>query len=144
MLFRFSIISILLTAFAGYFNPGQAQSYGLAFESFEAVQDKRTGLDLTSEKTVCFEQDFEIAFDIAFLPDKKNYFGYTVRLIENDTRNVDILYDNSDATTQHFKVVTGDRFSSIAFDIPRPELYQWNRIKLIFNKKQKNITLVSG
>jgi two-component SAPR family response regulator len=145
MLFRFSIISILLSVYTVNFNPGQAQSYGLAFESFEAVQDKRTGLDLTPEKTVCFDQDFEIAFDIAFLPDKKNYFGYILRLIENDTRNVDILYDNSDATTQHFKVVTGDRFSSIAFDIPIPQLHhQWNRIRLIFNKKQKNITLIAG
>ncbi|CAG5067353.1 hypothetical protein DYBT9623_00073 [Dyadobacter sp. CECT 9623] len=145
MCFRALILSFFLTFLSGLPNELSAQAYGLGFESFEAVQDKRTGLDLSPEGTLCFNEDFELSFELSFLPDKRNYFGYIVRLIEDDNRNIDILYDNSDLVTHHFKVVTGDRFSTIAFNIPAQDLFQkWNRIRLIFNKKQKTITLISG
>ncbi|TLV02173.1 galactose oxidase [Dyadobacter luticola] len=142
---RFLFLPVLVLILSGYKNSTCAQSYGLGFESFEVVQDKRTGLDLSPDQTLCFNSDFEISFEMSFLADRKNYFGYIVRLIENDTRNIDVLYDNSDAVTQHFKVVIGDRFSTIAFNIPEADLYsKWNKIRLLFNKKQKTIILISG
>jgi DNA-binding SARP family transcriptional activator len=145
MCFRTLTLLIVLFIVTGKRCRVQAQAYGLGFESFEAVQDKRTGLDLNPDGDFCFNENFELSFELSFLPDKKNYFGYIVRIIEGDNRNIDILYDNSDAVTKHFKVVTGDHFSTIAFDIPEQDLFQkWNRIRLIFNKKQKVITLISG
>ncbi|QRR01426.1 galactose oxidase [Dyadobacter sandarakinus] len=121
-----------------------AQSYGLGFRSFEVVQDKRTALDLSPGTTLCPGNNFEIAFDLAFLPDQKNYFGYILRLIGDNNRNVDILYDNSDTASQRFKVVTGDRFSSIAFDITGAQLYEWNRLRLFFDQKKQQIVLHAG
>jgi DNA-binding SARP family transcriptional activator len=140
---RFILFSIL-THFSIY-NVCLAQSYGLGFESYEVVQDKRTGLDLSPESTFQFNGNFEVSFEIAFLPGKKTYFGYIVRLIENDTKNIDILYDNSLPKDDHFKVIVGDEFSKIAFDIPGEQLYKkWNKIRLIFNKQKKTITVFSG
>ena len=43
-----------------------AQSYGLSFSSHDVVQDKRTGLDLSSKKGICLENSFELRFDFAF------------------------------------------------------------------------------
>lgn len=141
----FRAFVLLMTLLASFQTKAQSQAYGLGFESFESVQDKRTGLDLSPEGNFCFKEDFELSFELSFLPDKKNYFGYIVRLIDDNNRNIDILYDNSDAVTHHFKVVTGDRFSTIAFDIAEADLFQkWNRIRLIFNSKQKEIQLISG
>ncbi|WP_031527457.1 hypothetical protein [Dyadobacter crusticola] len=138
-------VFLLLTFLYNSAANAQGQAYGLGFESFESVQDKRTGLDLSPGSNFCFNGDFELSFELSFLPDKKNYFGYIVRLIDDNNRNIDILYDNSDAVTQHFKVVTGDRFSTIAFDIPEQDLFQkWNRIRLIYSSNEKEIRLVSG
>src|SRR6218665_2680474 len=90
---RFILFSILFHV--SIYNVCLGQSYGLGFESYEVVQDKRTGLDLSPEGTFQFDGNFEVSFEIAFLPGKKTYFGYIVRLIENDKKNIDILYDNS-------------------------------------------------
>ncbi|MCF0062924.1 galactose oxidase [Dyadobacter chenwenxiniae] len=144
---RLKIVFVLLAFqfFYGMVNLCPAQSYGLGFESYESVQDKRTGLDLSPDKTFCFDNNFELSFEVSFLKHKKNYFGYIVRLIENDRQNIDILYDNSSLNKDRFKVVIGDKFSKIAFDIDEIPLYEnWNSIRLIFNKDAETLTVFSG
>lgn len=129
----------------GMINLCPAQSYGLGFESYESVQDKRTGLDLSPGKTLCFDKNFELSFEVSFLKHKKNYFGYIVRLIENDRKNIDILYDNSSLNKDRFKVVIGDKFSKIAFDMDESTLYQrWNKVRLVFDKDAGTLTVFSG
>ncbi|MCF0041105.1 galactose oxidase [Dyadobacter fanqingshengii] len=138
-------VLLAIQFFYGMINLCPAQSYGLGFESFESVQDKRTGLDLSPDKPLCFDENFEISFEVSFLKHKKNYFGYIVRLIENDRKNIDILYDNSSLNRDRFKVVIGDKFSKIAFDIDETSLYQnWNKIRLVFDKKAGTLTVFSG
>ena len=144
MKFKFPFLLFIFLILAGMANVSLAQSYGLGFDSYEVVQDKRTGLDLSPENTFCLQKDFELSFDLSFLPDKKTYFGYIVRLIENDKQNIDIIYDNS-TETQHFKLVIGDKFAPFSFDFPNNDLYKkWNKITLKFNKKQKNVLVVYG
>ncbi|MCF2499276.1 galactose oxidase [Dyadobacter chenhuakuii] len=141
------VVVILLAFQFGYgmINLCLAQSYGLGFESFESVQDKRTGLNLSPDGTLCFDKNFELSFEVSFLKHKKNYFGYIVRLIENDQKNIDILYDNSSLNKDRFKVVIGDKFSKIAFDISENALYQhWNKIRLVFDKGTGTLTVFSG
>lgn len=122
-----------------------AQSYGLGFESFEVVQDQRTGLDLSPEGPICLDGDFELSFELAFLRNKKTYFGYIVRVIGDDRQNIDLIYDNSSVNQGHFKLVIGDQFAPIAFDFPGNDLFsKWNRITLRFQKQQKQIAVVYG
>ena len=125
-------------------NRSYAQSYGLGFDSYEVVQDKRTGLDLSPDKVFSFENDTELSFELSFLANKKIYFGYIVRLIENDKRNIDIVCDNS-TDKPRFKLVIGDKYSSHSLDFPHDDLYKkWNRISLKFNKEKKNVTVTYG
>lgn len=144
MKFRFLLLLLNLLVLSGQVSVSLAQSYGLGFDSYEVVQDKRTGLDLSPDNTFCFQHNFELSFDLSFLSDKKTYFGYVVRLIENDRQNIDLIYDNS-TETQHFKLVIGDKFAPFSFDFPNGDLYKkWNRITLKFNKEQKSVMVVYG
>lgn len=122
----------------------QAQSYGLGFDSYEVIQDKRTGLDLSPDQQFCFDKNFELSFDLSFLPDKKVYFGYVVRLIENDKQNIDIIFDNS-VLTNNFKLVIGDKFSPIAFDFPHSDIFKkWNKISVKFLKSENMLVLTAA
>ncbi len=145
MKFRFILFCIWLIVLSGTLSEVRGQSYGLGFESFEAVQDKRTGLDLSPEGPICLDGDFELSFELSFLRNKKTYFGYIVRVIGNDKQNIDLIYDNSSVNHDHFKLIIGEQFSPIAFDFQGDDLFaKWNRITLRFQKQKQQITVVYG
>src|SRR5690606_26278208 len=91
--------------------------YGLAFASHDVVLDQRTGIDLSEGKSLCFRDEVELSFDLSFLRNHEDYFGYVVRVIINDQTNIDLLYDRQDSIEHHFRIVLGEQFSSIAFNI---------------------------
>src|SRR5476649_184853 len=120
------------------------QSYGLAFSSHEVFQDKRTGLDLSPDKTLCFNGNFDISFDLSFIPNRSIYFGYIIRIIEDDKRNIDLVY-NEQAGKNHFNVIVGDRLSKIAFDISPGQLFnEWNKVRLKFDLDHDRLILSCG
>jgi hypothetical protein len=111
--------------------------FGLAFNSHEVVLEKRTSLDLTPEDSLCFKKNFELGFDINFIPNSKTYFGYVVRIIDGDNQNIDLIYDQK---TKYFKVINGENFSSISFAIDSPKLYkEWSRFTLKFNLENQTL-----
>lgn len=111
--------------------------YGLAFNSHEVVLEKRTSLDLSPEDSFCFTKNFELGFDINFIPNNKTYFGYVVRIISNGNQNIDLIYDQK---SKYFKVITGENFSSISFTIDSSRLYkEWNRFSLKFNLENQTL-----
>jgi two-component SAPR family response regulator len=124
-----------------YFN-SYAQNYGLGFASHEAHQDKRTTLNLSSEKELRFSGNFGISFDISFAPNRGVYFGYIIRIIENNTRNYDLVYNTS---KDHFNMIVGDSLSGINFNIPRSKLYnQWNKIRMSFDVDKAELRVFSN
>jgi len=107
---------------------GSAQSYGLAFNSHEVVLEKRTAIDLSPEDSFCFQKDFALAFEFQFIPNHQIYFGYLFRLISNDNRNIDLIYNQPSSS---FKLITGENFSGISFTIDSLRLYKkWNLFSL--------------
>jgi len=131
---------ICLFILCAYLSPVFGQSYGLGFAGQEVVQDKRTGLDLSAEKSLCFDESFTLSFDIGFIPGYSDYFGYIFRIIDEGKRNIDLIYDKSLQTSTHFKLIIGDHASDIAFDIPLSSLYKnWHRITVTFNKDTQQI-----
>jgi hypothetical protein len=44
----------------------QKPNYGLEFSSFEVTQEKRTGLNLTSEKPLELSEGFTLSFDMYY------------------------------------------------------------------------------
>ncbi|HEY4155953.1 MAG TPA: hypothetical protein VGM24_11015, partial [Puia sp.] len=107
---------------------GSAQSYGLAFNSHEVVLEKRTAIDLSPEDSFCFSKDFALAFEFRFIPNHQIYFGYLFRIISNDNRNIDLIYNQPSSS---FKLITGENFSGISFTIDSLHLYKkWNLFSL--------------
>ena len=139
------LLSILSVCFILCCNKSFSQLYGLGFYSHEVVQDQRTGLDLSPGKTLCFNSSFEIAFDFSFMPAKADYFGYILRFVDNNNENIDLIYDNNSKQKNHFRLIIGDRFSKIAFNIPRNVLFSsWNTIKFKFDYEQQLLHLTYG
>src|SRR5580704_650405 len=101
-----------------------AQSYGLVFRSHEVVQEKRTSLDLSPDDSLCFGKDFDLSFDINFLPRHEIYFGYIFRIIAvgngGNDQNVDLIYNQA---TRSFRVIIGENFSGISFSVDSLRLY---------------------
>jgi DNA-binding SARP family transcriptional activator len=135
------ILFLVLTAFKTTYG----QSYGLGFYSHEVVQDQRTGLDLSPGKTLCFDHGFEIEFDLSFLSGRNDYFGYITRFVGSNNQNIDFIYDKKLEEKQHFKVIIGDRFSNIAFNISKDALFKgWNKVKFRFDYDRKLLQVSSG
>jgi len=139
--FYFIFKSILVFSFTVLLcSECSAQSYGLGFLSHEAHQDKRTTLNLTSEKELCFSDNFDISFDLSFAEHRNVYFGYIVRIIENNKRNFDIVYNTE---KNHFNLVIGDNLAGVSFTIPRNNMYgKWNRMQLKFDRSKSELTVV--
>ncbi|MDB4920682.1 galactose oxidase [Mucilaginibacter sp.] len=140
----FKVIVSLFFVVAIFTHDSYGQSYGLGFYSHEVVQDKRTSLDLSPEKTLCFKDNFEISFDLTFYPNRAIYFGYIIRIIENDHRNIDLVY-NAQATKNHFNLIVGDKLTKTAFDIdPKILFSQWNKLSIKFDYDHNKIVFSSG
>ena len=111
-------------------NAGYAQSYGLRFSSHEVVQEKRTTLNLTSSGPLCFRKDAEISFDLNFLPYKETYFGYIVRIIGANNKNIDLVYNQKERT---FNFLIGESFSR-EFALDSVALFgQWLHFSIRFD-----------
>ena len=116
---------------------GRGQSYGLTFNSHENVLEKRTSLDISPDDSICFTKNFDLGFDINYLPNHRTYFGYILRIISNEDHNIDLIYHQKSHT---FRVINGEIFSNVSFQIDSPRLYrEWNRINLKFNLENQTI-----
>lgn len=119
--------------------------YGLRFAGQEVVSDQRTGLDLSAGKKLCFRESIELSFDLSFIPNHADYFGYVVRMIGDGNKNIDLLYDRSDQAERHFRIVAGGKFSKIAFDIDSIKLFkEWNRLNIKLDMATSTLVVRCG
>lgn len=136
---------ILLLLFTLSLSDSYAQSYGLGFYSHEVVQDQRTGLDLSPGETLCFNDNFEISFDLTLFPSRRDYFGYVLRLVAENKQNIDLIYDKNARENSRFKIIAGEKFSNIAFDIRQDAIFsEWNTLKLSFDFEKKQLRVTNG
>ncbi len=116
-----ALLNILTVAVA-------AQPRGLVFSSFEVAQERRTSLDLSANGPLCLSDDFELAFDLSFLPDRNIYFGYIFRLVNRHQQNIDLVYSQQNHV---FEIITGDRLSGIRYSVEQAALFQrWSRVRI--------------
>ena len=121
-----------------------AQNYGLFFQGHEAIQEKRTGLDLGATAPMCFDKNFEISFDLSFMTGYTDYFGYIFRAIDQEGRNIDLIYDKRFLENKHLKLIIDEKVSNIAFDININKLFrQWYKIKLKFDLTKQELVLTA-
>lgn len=146
-LLKFGLISLLLYFIAGS-QISFAQSAGLGFSSHEVITDQRTMLDLFPHSAYHNRGGFELSFEMAFLANKLDYFGYIFRVIENGKRNFDMVYNNRDVISgatgrSRFKLVIGEHYSDIDFAVTPSQLfYHWNHIQLRFETDRKTLVLI--
>ncbi|RYZ98436.1 MAG: galactose oxidase [Sphingobacteriaceae bacterium] len=134
----------ILLFFLGWVNKLQAQTYGLGFSGHEVVLDQRTGLDLSPGKNLYFDKDFELSFQMGFLITDMNNFGYILRIIDGNGRNIDFIYDIN-PNTNKFKVIDGSKYTNIGFNLkPDRAFHDWSDIIIKFSYTRQNITFIAG
>ena len=152
MKIKYLLLTVLLVYSSLPTNANDAIKQGLYFHSFEVDKDKRTCLDLTPERPLVFDDGFAMEFDLKLRP-INHIFGYVVRIICNDTLNVDLLADITSGQATFSLVIknriliqyktTKQEYSSIEntwikiwFDIEPDN----NRISLSLNGVKKDTT----
>lgn len=132
-----SILFLLGSLF--FFSKGDvlAQTYGLKFNGLNESQDKRTELDLSHGGYLNFQNDFEISFDYKasrLRPDSNTgLFGYIVRIINKDDKNVDLLSSIKPGMLENgldFSLVVGSKGSIVQAKYPEDPLDVWMRLKI--------------
>ncbi|MDB5010698.1 MAG: galactose oxidase [Mucilaginibacter sp.] len=119
------------------------QSNGLWFSSYGVVQDNRTSFNLSPDKPFYFKDNFEISFDLSFIPNQASYFGYVLRIIENNNENIDLI--NNSITKNRFNLIIGEKLSKISFNIDSNLLYsQWSKLHIKFDLTNGKVTVYSG
>ena len=81
----------------------QNMRYGLEFNSFEVVQEKRTSLNLSPLKEFSFSDGFSLSFNLFFQSAPEYNFGYIFRIIGQDDNHLDFL-----ATPEKLTVVNSE------------------------------------
>lgn len=141
---NFIFFICLLSGILGFNSEVHAQ-YGLGFFGHETIIEKRTGLNLSKDKPIKFKDNLELSFEFSFMPNHSDYFGYLLRIITNDNMNIDLLYDRSETEVNHFKVVLGEKFSNITFDIDSNKLFnEWIPLSIKLDARSDLISVKCG
>jgi DNA-binding SARP family transcriptional activator len=141
------LMPLLLNIFAA--SESKGQSYGLGFLSHDVITDKRTSLDLFPGNGFATDDNFQLSFEMSFLQERTDYFGYIFRIIENNKKNIDLIFNRRDfridaplADSNHFKLIINDHLTKITFNICEQQLMnQWNKFDLKFDFKSDRLTL---
>lgn len=141
ILFRSYIILLFLLEIIISIPQVSAQSYGLKFNGFDVTLDNRTALDLSPDDYLTFEDEFEISFDYnitRLYPDSnRGLFGYIVRIINKDHKNVDLISSMTKLyqVDQGFKLnIVISNFDSIVHATSSESNFNhWIRLKIKFN-----------
>lgn len=142
---RILLLIILVIHIAA--NQSRAQSYGLSFASHDYVADQRTSLDLFPKEGLKITGNLKLSFDLCFAADQQDYFGYIFRIIENETKNIDLIYNkrnfvpnNIANDPNNFKLIIGERYTNVSFNIPPAQILEkWNHFELEFDVNKNRI-----
>lgn len=114
-----------------------AQSYGLRFSSHEAVQEKRTTLNISPAGNLCFKGDLDISFDLMLAPNMEVYYGYVFRIITADHQNIDLVFNQK---LSNFNLIIGEAIRG-TFTMDSPRLYTgWTPLDIRFSRKDQTIS----
>lgn len=116
--------------------------YGLEFASHEVIKDHRTSLNLTPETAFHFDKDFTIQFDLAY---KRliNAYGYIVRIIANDTLNIDLVSSPEHNDFYDLSLIINNNRTPLHYDFGDIDLkaFQWTDIAIGFSHEKNEISL---
>jgi len=135
---------LLLFVFVLFYTAGLGQ-YGLEFSSHNVEADQRTSLMIGTAEPIVLNDKVSLSFDVSFLAFQPDYFGYVFRLITANDVNIDLIYDRRPDEDKNFKLVVGDDFTPISFNIPKEQLYyDWTKIQLDLDASKKELLFIVG
>ena len=137
---RFFVVVLWILFLASF--KSFSQSYGLGFNGQDYSKDLRTGLDLSPNGFISFQDDAELRFKISLRPSVKMYFGFIVRVIDDKGQNVDLVFNFSSLDASSIEVVTGQNLSGISVTADLNGMRNnWTEFRLKFNYKKKTVSL---
>lgn len=128
---EYFILFVLLTSMV---STAISQEFGLQFNGQNKTLDERTGLDLSPEDYLSFQDEFEISFEIK----SREYFGYVFRLINKNNKNIDLLSQYGDS--RDLNIVVGGRNTVIPIDLQVPKSL-WSHVAVKVDLISKRIIL---
>lgn len=119
--------------------------YGLEFSSHNVETDQRTSMMIGTSDPLVVNDQVSLSFDLSFLAFQPDYFGYVFRLVTDNGVNIDLIYDRRPDEDKNFKLVVGDDFTPISFNIPKEQLYyDWTKIKLDLDATKRALLFTVG
>jgi two-component SAPR family response regulator len=112
---------------------------GLYFSSHEVIQDKRTSLNLTPNKSFEFDNGFSLEFDANFRRGD-GYYGYIFRIIGDNNTNIDLV-SNLASHSSNFRLVYKDQIL-ISYnwrDLSGAGYDQWMKVRVDIDVKNSKI-----
>lgn len=121
-------------------NNASGQTYGLYFHSHNVLKDQRTSLDLSPDQFMNLGDNFELSFQFTLNEYRGMYFGYIVRIIDSENKNLDLIYSFESSAKNGFELVYGENLSNISIPTELSKLSSvWNEIKLSLNSDSNRI-----
>lgn len=117
------------------------QEYGLEFLGHEVITDKRTALILGNDNIICPKNNFDLSFELKFKPKVSSYFGYVFRIITQDDKNIDLLFQSdSQGKQQNFRIISGDKDIKLNQQLDSISLYsKWSQFSIKIQNNQLQI-----
>jgi DNA-binding SARP family transcriptional activator len=116
--------------------------YGLGFASHEVSKDHRTGLNLNPDGPYNFNNDFDLEFDLA-LQRHTNAYGYILRVIANDSLNIDLMSTPEHEEFRDITLVINNKPTNIQFEFfelgIKPN--DWTHFRLSFQRSTNQIAV---
>jgi two-component SAPR family response regulator len=119
------------------------QQYGLRFSGAEVPQHKRTSLDLHPGGYFSFRNEFELSFDFSFPPNLQRYYGYIIRIVDDEDTNVDLVFNYRGYASTGLTVIYKNEQTNIFLetDLVEELFDNWNTIALAFDLENNQLTL---
>lgn len=116
--------------------------YGLEFGSYELKTDHRTGLSLNNGDAYQLKNDFSISFDLG-IRRLSNAYGYILRIIANDSTNIDLMCIPEDEEFGDLSLVINNLPTPLQFDFATENLkpLQWTTVSIHYSGANHEITL---
>lgn len=94
---------------------------------------------LNGGQPLCMRDNSSLSFAFRFFPDRQVYYGYLVRLINNQQQNIDLIYNHQE---QQFTVVSGNTFTPLRFRLDSIALFHnWNTCTLTFSGNTLSLSI---
>ncbi|MBB6460444.1 hypothetical protein [Flammeovirga kamogawensis] len=119
---------------------------GVKFKSHDHDLEERTSLILLEESKVNANDLMTLSTDILFNKTRKHYFGYILRIIDSNHRNIDIVYNYNNPDNYNFSLIYDHDITPIQFNFKdqKKALNEWKKLRLEVNIPENKISLTIG